>query len=672
MNINDILTESYFSDYERNQQRQMDANRRYALNREREENDAIDARLRAQYAARKEYEQSGKFWLKLKDTQRHLPAGPFTGKAEATTAAIELLKKQPELQGNLVITAWGPDEKPGMAEGKKPNHLNPGWMLKVDPELAKKVKANTDRAKAKARAMGNPAAGKSAEQGDVRHENKQLDLAEDDINPADVGEYDREGDMAIGQLKTIEDAAAELRSILDAEDNLPEWVQSKITNAVDYIDTVRDYMKSKDSESVEEGKTGPGLWANIHAKRERIKGGSGERMRKPGSKGAPTAQDFKDAASEGAAEGVRKLSIQQLATISDEALDKAYGYGRSSPGNTFGWQANLKSAEYAAKMINAGITDIEKISDAIHKGWNVTAKAFVQNPDQFDDTAKLKDAGKLEAKLQQRAKLMNIGYTQLPDDEQEKDRVVARALLQAIKGGQEVTESEYQSQYKSKEQAIKYAKDRVKTFRDPEDGIEIWAMPDGGFDVVATMNSNGRNHCVTNGGKKLGTIGARHQGVAEGKEDKIAQLKQDYATAVHWSKNETSPQKREAARQKAEKIKRHLETQYKQGVAEGWKVVQGIDREKYVERPGLEGPFATKSGKVVYYDKREGKYYDPDTDMYIEYDDWQAMNESQQQDHITAMIAECEERAGTTSSPIKRNHLLRMAQELREQLKSSD
>ena len=38
-----------------------------------------------------------------------------------------------------------------------------------------------------------------------------------------------------------------------------------------------------------------GLWANIHAKRERIKRGSGERMRKPGSKGAPTKQNFVDA-----------------------------------------------------------------------------------------------------------------------------------------------------------------------------------------------------------------------------------------------------------------------------------------------------------------------------------------------------------------------------------------
>lgn len=51
-------------------------------------------------------------------------------------------------------------------------------------------------------------------------------------------------------------------------------------------------------QDVEEGKTGPGLWANIHAKQNRIKHGSGEKMRKPGSKGAPTAQNFKDAAKE--------------------------------------------------------------------------------------------------------------------------------------------------------------------------------------------------------------------------------------------------------------------------------------------------------------------------------------------------------------------------------------
>ena len=39
-----------------------------------------------------------------------------------------------------------------------------------------------------------------------------------------------------------------------------------------------------------------GLYANIHAKRKRIAEGSGEKMRKPGDKGAPTAKNFKDAA----------------------------------------------------------------------------------------------------------------------------------------------------------------------------------------------------------------------------------------------------------------------------------------------------------------------------------------------------------------------------------------
>jgi hypothetical protein len=41
-------------------------------------------------------------------------------------------------------------------------------------------------------------------------------------------------------------------------------------------------------------KSKPGLYANINAKRERIKKGSGEKMRKAGSKGAPTAKAFKD------------------------------------------------------------------------------------------------------------------------------------------------------------------------------------------------------------------------------------------------------------------------------------------------------------------------------------------------------------------------------------------
>jgi len=49
-----------------------------------------------------------------------------------------------------------------------------------------------------------------------------------------------------------------------------------------------------------------GLYANIHAKRKRIKAGSGEKMRKPGSKGAPTAKAFKKSAKTAKKRPVRK------------------------------------------------------------------------------------------------------------------------------------------------------------------------------------------------------------------------------------------------------------------------------------------------------------------------------------------------------------------------------
>ena len=59
-----------------------------------------------------------------------------------------------------------------------------------------------------------------------------------------------------------------------------------------------------------------------------------------------------------------------------------------------------------------------------------------------------------------------------------------------------------------------------------------------------------------------------------------------------------------------------------QEITEGYKVMPPMDP-KYVARKGLEGPFTTLSGKVVYYDPKEGKYYDPDTDIYLSYDEFQ-------------------------------------------------
>ncbi len=127
------------------------------------------------------------------------------------------------------------------------------------------------------------------------------------------------------------------------------------------------------------------------------------------------------------------LSVEQLAHISDKALDDAYHYGRSTPGANFGWMANLQSAKAAKKLIDAGETDIEAISDAIHKGWNITAAADYKGQLQLDTPTP-------EDKKLKRAKLAMQSYSQLPEEEKEKDRVVARAMLAAL-GKTNVSES---------------------------------------------------------------------------------------------------------------------------------------------------------------------------------------------------------------------------------------
>jgi len=62
----------------------------------------------------------------------------------------------------------------------------------------------------------------------------------------------------------------------------------------------------------------------------------------------------------------------------------------------------------------------------------------------------------------------------------------------------------------------------------------------------------------------------------------------------------------------------------------GYKVIAGKDemdmmRVKYGARKGLEGPF-NFSGRVLYYDPKEGAYYDPTTDFYVEQSEMDMIN----------------------------------------------
>jgi len=99
---------------------------------------------------------------------------------------------------------------------------------------------------------------------------------------------------------------------------------------------------------------------------------------------------------------------------SDAALDARYGYGRASGDKrSFGRAANRSSAAAALRAIRRGErsgsgTSREAGSDAVHQGWARTAKT---SADQTPD------------KKERRAKLANTSYSNLPDDEKEKDRV---------------------------------------------------------------------------------------------------------------------------------------------------------------------------------------------------------------------------------------------------------
>jgi hypothetical protein len=106
---------------------------------------------------------------------------------------------------------------------------------------------DADRDDSTPRKRGRPAGSKRAlgakgPTGKSKLLNKKS-IREDDLEEDyDKDEYDEEGEMAKSQLRTIEDAAEELQSILDSDENLPEWAQKKITLAKEYIDSARDYL----------------------------------------------------------------------------------------------------------------------------------------------------------------------------------------------------------------------------------------------------------------------------------------------------------------------------------------------------------------------------------------------------------------------------------------------
>lgn len=79
----------------------------------------------------------------------------------------------------------------------------------------------------------------------------------------DKREYDYEGEMVIGQLKRMINASERLHGMLKPDTNLPEWVQLKITLALDYIETASSYMEGEMNEEAPANAVGGGNIAGM-------------------------------------------------------------------------------------------------------------------------------------------------------------------------------------------------------------------------------------------------------------------------------------------------------------------------------------------------------------------------------------------------------------------------
>lgn len=183
---------------------------------------------------------------------------------------------------------------------------------RIPPEL----KAESNALQAKIQKIENALNSRNEQQGQLQ----EMDLI---LNPASISRRntdlvsksnirtDHEVEMAKSDLYQASKNAAEIYKLIrdvQEEQGLEGWVQEKIIKAADYLNTVREYMEGKcvtdesmdgvgpstrmftSESSMDEGKTGPGLWANIRKRKA-----SGKRMRKPGEEGAPTDAALKAA-----------------------------------------------------------------------------------------------------------------------------------------------------------------------------------------------------------------------------------------------------------------------------------------------------------------------------------------------------------------------------------------
>jgi len=228
-------------------------------------------------------------------------------------------------------------------------------------------------------------------------------IKETDISLVDKGEYDREGDMAREQLHTAAEAAKELHDILDADENLPEWVQSKITKALDYLDTARDYMKASDAEDSEQmpvaekavSKQQQKFMGMAHAmqKGEKIKGASPELKKVAKTMKKGDVEDFAKTKHKGLPEKKKKEKEVEETTVAGSVATAPVS-GKAAKGMMFGkgvYEGQI--AESFEKKLGAVLKEGMSINMSVGEDGTKSLSVNATNEDAESLAMLLKMAG---------------------------------------------------------------------------------------------------------------------------------------------------------------------------------------------------------------------------------------------------------------------------------------
>jgi hypothetical protein len=126
---------------------------------------------------------------------------------------------------------------------------------RVDPNTGHSVGADSDEpAAGEKRGRGRPKGPAKAPERVTAKAYKHKGgrkMADEEFDPADQGEYDQEGEAAKEDIHTIVRHAKALEKVLGDNDNLPEWVQAKLSKIEGMMSAVDDYMQNQKERSVE-------------------------------------------------------------------------------------------------------------------------------------------------------------------------------------------------------------------------------------------------------------------------------------------------------------------------------------------------------------------------------------------------------------------------------------